>query len=276
VSSGGTLYVVATPIGNLQDLSPHACAILAAVACIAAEDTRHSRHLLDHFCIRTPLYSLHEHNERHSGEILLQRLHAGEDIALISDAGTPLISDPGSRFVQSVLAAGLKVSPIAGPSAVAAALSVAGLPADRFVFEGFLPSKASARHSRLHSLKEESRTLVFYEAPHRIEACVADMCHIFGGVRQAVLVKELSKLFETVKPGTLDELHIWLQAAPEHRKGEFVLVVAGAVTQVTEITPHARQMLTVLSRELPLKTAAKLVSELTGIPKNQLYREGLC
>jgi 16S rRNA (cytidine1402-2'-O)-methyltransferase len=273
--SGGTLYVVATPIGNLQDLSPRAVAILSAVACIAAEDTRHSRHLLDHFGIRTPLYSLHEHNERHRGEILLQRLLSGEDIALISDAGTPLISDPGYRFVQSALAAGIKVSPIAGPSALIAALSVAGLPADRFVFEGFLSPKASARHSRLQSLKEENRTLVFYEAPHRIEDCVAEMLSVFGAERPAVLLKELSKMFETVKPGNLGELYAWLQAAPEHRKGEFVIVVAGAPEQARRLDPASLHMLAILSRELPLKTAAKLVSEITGIAKNQLYREGL-
>jgi len=184
----GTLYVVATPIGNLQDFSPRAQSVLRQVNLIAAEDTRHSRHLLNHFSITTPLQSLHEHNERQIAHNLLQRLHNDDNIALISDAGTPLISDPGYYLIQTALAEQITVVPIPGPSALISALSVAGFPADRFVFEGFLPAKAAARRQRLEILVEESRTLVFYEAPHRLVDCVNDMAQIFGEARQAVLV----------------------------------------------------------------------------------------
>jgi 16S rRNA (cytidine1402-2'-O)-methyltransferase len=270
-----TLYVVATPIGNLQDFSPRGQTILAEVACIAAEDTRHSRRLLTHFGISTQLVALHEHNEREASEQLLRRLRNGESIALISDAGTPVVSDPGFRFVQSVLAAGIAVSSIAGPSAVAAALSVAGLPGDKFVFEGFLAAKPGLRRQRLQVLAQETRTLVFYEAPHRIQACIEDCRAIFGAERRATLVKELTKQFETVLPGTLTDIAEWLAAEEVHCKGEFVIVVAGAQPTANAREADALQILEVLARDLPLKQAAKLTAEITGVAKNLLYKAGL-
>jgi 16S rRNA (cytidine1402-2'-O)-methyltransferase len=271
----GVLYVVATPIGNLQDLSPRAQSILQTVNLIAAEDTRHSRHLLTHFGITTPLQSLHEHNEQLKASTLLQRLHNGENIALISDAGTPLISDPGSFFIKMALAEQITIVPIPGPCAVSSALSVAGFTADRFVFEGFLPAKPTARQQRLQNLAFETRTLVFYETPHRLMDCLNDMVQIFGDTREAVLVKELTKMFETVYRNTLSNILNWLTAQIERQKGEFVLVVRGAEPNKRTINPEAEQILQILHNELPLKQAAKLTSEITGISKNVLYRQGL-
>lgn len=272
----GTLYVVATPIGNLQDFSPRAQSVLRQVNLIAAEDTRHSRHLLNHFSITTPLQSLHEHNERQIAHILLQRLHNDDNIALISDAGTPLISDPGYYLIQTALAEQITVVPIPGPSALISALSVAGFPADRFVFEGFLPAKAAARRQRLEILVEESRTLVFYEAPHRLVDCVNDMAQIFGEARQAVLVKELTKVFETVYRDTLSGIVNWLMARAERQKGEFVLVVQGAPKPDNNaLNPEAERVFQLLRKDLSLKLAAKLASEITGVSKNRLYALGL-
>jgi 16S rRNA (cytidine1402-2'-O)-methyltransferase len=272
----GILYVVATPIGNLQDFSPRAQSVLRQVSLIAAEDTRHSRHLLTHFGITTPLQSLHEHNERQIAHTLLQRLHNDDNIALISDAGTPLISDPGYYLIQTALAEQITVVPIPGPSALISALSVAGLPADRFVFEGFLPAKAAARRQRLEILVEESRTLVFYEAPHRLVDCLNDMVPIFGEARQAVLVKELTKVFETVYRDTLGGIVNWLMARAERQKGEFVLVVQGAPKPDDRaISPEVERVFQLLRKELPLKQAAKLASEITGVSKNRLYALGL-
>ena len=271
----GVLYVVATPIGNLQDFSPRAQSVLHEVDLIAAEDTRHSRHLLNHFNITTPLQSLHEHNERQASAALLQRLQAGDQIALISDAGTPLISDPGSYLIQAALLAQLTVIPIPGPSALITALSVAGFPADRFVFEGFLPAKAAARRQRLESLTYESRTLVFYEAPHRLLDALSDMTQIFGETRSATLVKELTKLFETVSRDTLGGLLEQLNQT-ERQKGEFVLVVQGAPPPDNKtLSPETERIFNLLQQELPLKTAAKLASEITGVSKNTLYALGL-
>ena len=272
----GTLYVVATPIGNLQDFSPRAQSVLRQVNLIAAEDTRHSRHLLNHFSITTPLQSLHEHNERQIAHNLLQRLHNDDNIALISDAGTPLISDPGYYLIQTALAEQITVMPIPGPSALISALSVAGFPADRFVFEGFLPAKAAARRQRLEILVEESRTLVFYEAPHRLVDCVNDMAQIFGEARQAVLVKELTKVFETVYRDTLSGIVNWLMARAERQKGEFVLVVQGAPKPDNNaLNPEAERVFQLLRKDLSLKQAAKLTSEITGVSKNRLYALGL-
>ncbi|RKZ47950.1 MAG: 16S rRNA (cytidine(1402)-2'-O)-methyltransferase [Candidatus Parabeggiatoa sp. nov. 2] len=272
----GTLYVVATPIGNLQDFSPRAQSVLRQVNLIAAEDTRHSRHLLNHFSITTPLQSLHEHNERQIAHNLLQRLHNDDNIALISDAGTPLISDPGYYLIQTALAEQITVVPIPGPSALISALSVAGFPADRFVFEGFLPAKAAARRQRLEILVEESRTLVFYEAPHRLVDCVNDMAQIFGEARQAVLVKELTKVFETVYRDTLSGIVNWLMARAERQKGEFVLVVQGAPKPDNNaLNPEAERVFQLLRKDLSLKLAAKLASEITGVSKNRLYALGL-
>ena len=272
----GILYIVATPIGNLQDLSPRAQSILRQVNLIAAEDTRHSRHLLNHFGITTPLQSLHEHNERQQSIALLQRLHNGDSIALISDAGTPLISDPGCYFTQTALAESITVVPIPGPSALISALSVAGFPADRFVFEGFLPTKTSARQQRLKFLLKESRTLIFYEAPHRLLDCLNDMQQIFGENRQAVLVKELTKVYETVYQNTLIGIINWLNAQVARKKGEFVLVVQGAsLSNHNVITDETKRIFQILRQELPLKQTAKLTSEITGVSKNILYTLGI-
>jgi 16S rRNA (cytidine1402-2'-O)-methyltransferase len=272
----GLLYVVATPIGNLQDLSPRAQAVLATVQQVAAEDTRHSRPLLQHFGISTPLLALHEHNERQATEQLLHRLQQGDNVALISDAGTPLVSDPGARLIQAAHQAGIKVVPIPGPSALITALSGAGFSAERFVFEGFLPPKTAARQRRLSALVQEERTLVFYEAPHRVLDSLADMAMIFGETRPAVLAKELTKIYETLYAATLQDLQNWLSAKPERQKGEFVLVVAGCPPPLSDaLDPAATRVLRLLCRELPHKQAVKLAAEITGLPKNQLYTQAL-
>ncbi|WJW74829.1 16S rRNA (cytidine(1402)-2'-O)-methyltransferase [Thiohalobacter sp. IOR34] len=270
----GTLYVVATPIGNRADISARAIEVLSAVDLIAAEDTRHSRPLLKHYGVRTPLQALHEHNERQQAEALVARLKAGESIALISDAGTPLISDPGFNLVRAARAAGVTVVPVPGPSALIAALSAAGLPTDRFVFEGFLPSRPAARRERLAALAEEPRTLVFYESSHRIADSLADMRELFGAGRPAAVARELSKAFEEIQSGTLEELLDWLQADPNRRRGEFVVLVHGA-PPAAEDEDEARRVLGVLLEEMPLKKAAALAARLTGQRKNRLYQLAL-
>ena len=236
------LYVVATPIGNLQDISLRALRVLGEVDCIAAEDTRHSARLLQHYDLRTPLVALHEHNEERATPALLARIAAGESVALVSDAGTPLISDPGYRLVVAAREQGLPVFVVPGPSAVTAALSVAGLPSDRFVFEGFLPAKAAARRNRLQQLAGETRTLVLFESSHRIEAAVADLAAVFGAQRRAVLCRELTKQFETVHGDELGRLGEWLAADPNQRKGEFVVLVAGAQPVEDEIQQAGLQL----------------------------------
>ncbi|MBE9562175.1 MAG: 16S rRNA (cytidine(1402)-2'-O)-methyltransferase [Proteobacteria bacterium] len=274
--NNGILYVVATPIGNLQDFSPRAKSVLAEVDLIAAEDTRHSRQLLKYFAIATPLQSLHEHNEKQQAQILLKRLLNGDNIALISDAGTPLISDPGQHFLQLVLTEQITVIPIPGASALISALSIAGFSADKFVFEGFLPAKSTTRQKCLAKLKTETRTLVFYEAPHRIIACIEDMLQVFGEQREIALIKELTKMFETVYRNNLLEVLSWLQAKSERSKGEFVLVVQGYLPPDNKtITPEAERIFKLLRKDLSLKQAAKLTSEITGISKNSLYTLGL-
>ena len=269
-----TLHVVATPIGNLGDLSPRAQQVLREVAAVCAEDTRRSGQLLAHFGIGTPLLALHEHNEQQLAERLVARLLAGESLALVSDAGTPLVSDPGYRLVRAARAAGVKVSPVAGPSALVAALSVAGLPSDRFTFEGFLPAKASARRERLAALAGEPRTLVFYESSHRIEESLADLRAAFGDDRPAVLARELTKLFETVLDGTLADLHARVAADADQRKGEFVLVVQGVGEDADAKLAEGRRVHAVLARQLPPSTAAKLAAEITGAPRKALYGAG--
>ena len=269
-----TLHVVATPIGNLGDLSPRAQQVLREVAAVCAEDTRRSGQLLAHFGIGTPLLALHEHNEQQLAERLVARLLAGESLALVSDAGTPLVSDPGYRLVRAARAAGVKVSPVAGPSALVAALSVAGLPSDRFTFEGFLPAKASARRERLAALAGEPRTLVFYESSHRIEESLADLRAAFGDDRPAVLARELTKLFETVLDGTLADLQARVAADADQRKGEFVLVVQGVGEDVDAKLAEGRRVHAILARQLPPSTAAKLAAEITGAPRKALYGAG--
>ena len=271
----GVLYVVATPIGNLEDISQRAIAVLGKVSLIAAEDTRHSRKLLTHYGISTRMRALHEHNERDMSARLLRELEDGHDIALISDAGTPLISDPGFVLVRLLRQAGIRVVPVPGPSALIAALSVAGLPTDHFRFEGFLPAKAAARRERLGALRSASSTLVFYESSHRILDSLADMAACLGGERNATLARELTKTFETVHDGTLAELHDWVQADSNQQKGEFVIVVQGAVADQDALDDAAWHTLEVLLAELPLKQAAALASKITGVSKNRLYQYGL-
>jgi len=273
----GKLYVVATPIGNLDDISPRALRTLREVALIAAEDTRHSIRLLQHFGITTALAACHDHNEREQGGRFVARLLAGDDVALISDAGTPLISDPGYHLVRQVRAAGIEVVPVPGPSALIAALSAAGLPSDRFIFEGFLPAKAAARRGRLDLLKEDPRTLIFYEAPHRVLESVQDMASLFGKDRHAVLARELTKTFETLKGAPLGELAEWIAADSNQQRGECVLLVTGWQAPEGEdaISGEALRVLDLLLGELPVKRAAALAAEITGVRKNLLYQAAL-
>lgn len=267
----GTLYVVATPIGNLGDLSPRAQQVLGQVAAVCAEDTRHTRRLLAHFGIEAELVALHEHNEQQQAARLVQRLQAGESLALVSDAGTPLVSDPGYRLVRAAREAGVPVSPVPGPSALIAALSVAGLPSDRFAFEGFLPSKPAARRERLQRLAGETRTLLFYESSHRIGDMLDDAVAAFGPGRRAVLARELTKLFETVLDGTLAGLRDRVRVDADQRKGEFVLVVEGAADDAAAALAEGQRVYALLSAHLPPSTAAKLAAELTGVPRKALY-----
>jgi 16S rRNA (cytidine1402-2'-O)-methyltransferase len=267
----GTLHIVATPIGNLGDLSPRALEILKTVAAVCAEDTRHTRQLLSHFGVEQPLLALHQHNEEAQTAQLVRRLVAGDSLALVSDAGTPLISDPGFRLVRAARAAGVRVSPVPGPCAAIAALSVAGLPSDRFVFEGFLPAKGAARRERLTKLASEPRTLMFYESGHRIEETLVDMAGTLGEARPAVLARELTKLFETVLDGTLAELKARVQADPNQRKGEFVLIVEGVGDDADAKAIEGRRLYAKLSEHLPPSTAAKLAADLSGAPRKALY-----
>ncbi|MEN8206735.1 MAG: 16S rRNA (cytidine(1402)-2'-O)-methyltransferase [Pseudomonadota bacterium] len=272
----GVLYIVATPIGNLQDISARALEVLRKVSLVAAEDTRHSRKLLAHYGIGTDLLSVHEHNERGVTDRLLRKLAAGADIALVSDAGTPLISDPGFHLVRSARQAGLRVVPVPGPSALIAALSVAGLPTDRFVFAGFLPTKQAARRQHLQGLVTEAATLVFYESSHRIVDCLADMAACLGDEREASIARELTKTFETVLTGTLGGLLEQIQADSHQQKGEFVVMVQGAPPRdPAAIDTASEQVLAVLMSELPLKQAAALAAKITGLSKNVLYEQGL-
>lgn len=263
----GTLYIVATPIGCLDDFTQRAQDTLNRVQVIWAEDTRHSAKLMQAYGITTPLKALHDHNEAQRVEGVISAIQAGESHALISDAGTPLISDPGYRIVRAAQIAGIPVVAVPGACAAIAALSVAGLPSDRFIFEGFLPAKSMARQTQLEALKKESRTLIFYEAPHRVIATLEDMITIFGPEREAVLAKELTKLHETTYTGTLADL----LAAVQHKRpqGEFVVLVAGHNASPT--TQEGIDVLTTLLSELPVKQAARLAAQLTGLPKNELY-----
>ena len=270
-AAAGVLHVVATPIGNLGDLSPRAQQVLRGVDAVCAEDTRHTRQLLAHFGIERPLVALHEHNEDELAQRLVARLHGGESLALVSDAGTPLVSDPGYRLVRAARAAGVRVSPVPGPSALVAALSVAGLPSDRFAFEGFLPAKASARRERLAALAGEPRTLIFYESAHRIEEMLADAAAAFGGERRGVLARELTKLFETVLDGTLDALHARVAADANQRKGEFVVMLEGAGDDADARLAEGRRVYALLNAHLPPSAAAKLAAEITGAPRKALY-----
>jgi len=278
LSAPGTLYVVATPIGNRADLSDRARETLAAVGLIAAEDTRHTGQFLAQLGIHTKLVSLHEHNEVGRADDLVARLQAGVSVALVSDAGTPLVSDPGYRLVAAAGAAGIAVVPVPGACAAIAALSVAGVPTDRFVFEGFLPPKAAARRARLAALAAESRTLVFYEAPHRVVETLQDLAAAFGGDRPAVLARELTKLHETIYRDGLAALVARATADPNMARGEAVLVVAGAAEpdpEAGEDSSRIDRLLVPLLVALPLSQAVDLVAETTGLRRNRIYDRAL-
>lgn len=270
------LYVVATPIGNLEDLSPRARHILGEVDVIAAEDTRHTGRLLKKLEIRTPLISFHERNEARRVEEILERLQAGEHVVLVCDAGTPTISDPGYRLLAAVRAHKMCVLPIPGPCAAIAALSVAGLPTDRFVFEGFLPERRNARRKQLEALANESRTLIFYEAPHRIRGCLSDMVDILSGARPASLAREMTKRYEKIYHGTLAELASLAEADVDIERGELVIVVQG--NDKPAVTGHAIELVALLETllaELPLKQAVKLATRITGEPRNKVYQTAI-
>lgn len=271
----GTLYVVATPIGHLGDITLRALETLKNVDVIACEDTRHSAGLLRHYGIDTPCLSYHEHNETRRTQALLDKLAAGQNIALICDAGTPLISDPGYDLVRAVRAQGGSVVPIPGASAVLTALMVSGLPTDRFSFEGFLPPKSAARSARLQDLAQETRTLIFYEAPHRLLATLQDMQKFFGAERRAFLARELTKHYETCWSDTLAAVHARVLADIHQQRGECVIVVAGTPAETLPDAVEAAHILRVLMTELPLKQAAALTARLTGVAKNTLYQLGL-
>ena len=272
----GTLFVVATPIGNLADITDRARQILARVSIVAAEDTRHTGQLLAQYGISASLYALHEHNEADRADALIQRIIAGEDVALVSDAGTPLVSDPGYRLVSAAAAAGIRVEPLPGACAAIAALSVAGLPTDRFAFEGFLPHKSAARRARLAALTAESRTLVFYESPHRLKETLADLSGAFGATRRAVVARELTKLHETVYRASLSELSSQAEHDPNMARGECVLMIEGV--QATEDNSDVARYdaaLRELMKHAPLSVVADVVADLTGTRRNALYERAL-
>lgn len=275
-AAAGILYVVATPIGNLADMVPRAIETLQTVAIIAAEDTRHSARLLAHFDIKTPAVAYHDHSDEHRTVQLLARLLAGESVALVSDAGTPLISDPGYRLVRSAREKGIQVVPVPGACAMVAALSAAGLPSDRFAFEGFLPAKEVARRTHLQALINDPRTLVFYEAPHRILETLQDMSAIFGTEREVVIAREITKTFETIKGGTLAEIAAWVEGDTNQQRGEIVVLVRGATPiEKAEISPEQERVMRVLLEELPVKQAAAIGAKITGLKKNFLYQWAL-
>ena len=268
----GKLWIVATPIGNLDDLSARAQTVLRQVDLVAAEDTRHSAALLQHYGIATRRVALHEHNEREVSADLVRQMRDGTQIALVSDAGTPLISDPGFRLVRAAREAGIAVSPVPGACAAIAALSVAGLPSDRFVFEGFLQAKPTARRAHLQALANETRTLIFYESSHRIVEALDDLAAVFGGNRRAVVARELTKLFETVLDDSLVGLGVRVKADANQQRGEFVILVAGAGDDAAAARlVEGRRVFELLRKELPPGRAAKLSAEITGAPRNALY-----
>jgi 16S rRNA (cytidine1402-2'-O)-methyltransferase len=270
--AAGRLWVIATPIGNLDDLSPRAAEVLRGVALVAAEDTRHSAPLLARVGSVAKTIALHEHNEREQATRIVETILAGNDVALISDAGTPLVSDPGYRLVRAVREAGAVVSPVPGPCAAIAALSVAGLPSDRFVFEGFLPAKASARRERMQALSSETRTLIMYESSHRIVESLADAIAIFGASREGVLARELTKVFETVIAAPLGEIAVRVDADPNQQRGEFVLLIAGASDADADAQlAEGKRVFALLREELPPAKAAKLAAAITGAARKALY-----
>ena len=266
----GTLYIVATPIGNLEDLSPRAQRILSAVDLILAEDTRHSARLLRTFDIRTRTLAFHENNEERMTGRIISRLAAGSSVALVADAGTPLISDPGFKLVRQAHAQNIPGSTVPGPAALIAALSAAGVAPGKFLFEGFAPARAEARRKRMSALAGAAHTLVFYETPHRIKAFLADAATIFGAGREACIARELTKKFETIRQGTLGGLIEWMEQDPDQGRGEFVVIIAGAGEEHTDIA-ELTALLKVLLKSLSLKQAVQITAELTGAGRNEIY-----
>lgn len=265
------LYVVATPIGNLRDITLRALDVLANADVVAAEDTRNTAHLLSHHAIRAKqLIAVHQHNERAAADKLIAQIQAGMSVAFVSDAGTPAVSDPGALLVQAVLAAGLRVIPIPGASAAVAALSAAGLNDAHFLFYGFLPNKSAARCATLQTLQDHPYTLVFYEAPHRIVECIRDLCEVLGGVRQIVLAREITKLFETLHSCPLSEAEAWLLSDSNQQRGEFVVLVSAAQPQ-PGLSPETQRILKILLLDLPLKQAVQLATQITGEGRKELY-----
>jgi 16S rRNA (cytidine1402-2'-O)-methyltransferase len=273
INSFGTLYILATPLGNRQDITLRAIETLKTVDLIAAEDTRHSLPLLQHYGVNKPLLALHEHNENEQANKIIHRLQQGESVALISDAGTPLISDPGYHLVNQARAQQIRVVPIPGACAAIAGLSVSGLPTNRFVFEGFLPAKSQLRIQRLQLLLQETRTLIFYEAPHRIYDLLSDMQKVFGADRHIVVARELTKMFETIYSATINETLAWMDADANQQRGEFVVMVAGIEKSAEQTeTVSVDLILKLLLPELPVKKAAEIAAKITGKRKNELYQ----
>ena len=274
--SASTLYIVPTPIGNLGDITQRALSVLQSVDLIAAEDTRHTGLLLQHFAINARLFALHDHNEQQKAEVLLAKLQEGQSIALVSDAGTPLINDPGYHLVRTCREAGIRVVPLPGPCAAIAALSAAGLPSDRFCYEGFLPAKSKGRRDALHALEQEPRTLIFYESTHRLLDSLDDICAVLGESRYVVLAREITKTWESIHGAPIGELAAWVKEDENRRKGEMVLIVEGFKVQSDEALPaDALRTLALLQKELPLKKAAALAAEIHGVKKNALYKYAL-
>lgn len=267
----GILYIIATPIGNLGDVSQRALELLSQVDLIAAEDTRHSQKLLQHYGINVPLVSLHADNEKKTTQNIIDQLLKGQSVGLISDAGTPLISDPGRILVEQAHISGIRVSPIPGPCAAITALSASGFTADHFYFIGFLSTQKGARHKELASLKQESHTLVFYEAPHRIHQFVSELIEAFGGDRLALIARELTKQFETVKRASLQDIQSWMANDSNQEKGEFVVIVQGNDEPIELSDEQVETTLKVLLSELSLKQAVKLTAQITGVNKNRVY-----
>jgi len=267
----GVLYVVATPIGNLADLSDRARQVLGSVDCVFAEDTRHTVLLCRHYGLQSVLKSLHEHNEQQRVDDVLNRLRKGESLALVSDAGTPLINDPGFRIVTACHEAGFRVSPLPGPSALIAALSVSGLPTDRFTFHGFLPSKASARRQCLADVQHAHTTQIFFESRHRIVECLRDIVDVIGGLREVCIARELTKKFEAVNKGSASALLRLTECSEDRQKGEFVVLVAGAQARKDFFSPESQRLLLDLADELPPRKATGIVARHTGLGKKFLY-----
>ncbi|QQK73701.1 16S rRNA (cytidine(1402)-2'-O)-methyltransferase [Pectobacterium versatile] len=273
--SASTLYIVPTPIGNLGDITQRALAVLASVDLIAAEDTRHTGLLLQHFAINARLFALHDHNEQQKADVLLAKLQSGQSIALVSDAGTPLINDPGYHLVRRCREAGVRVVPLPGACAAITALSASGLASDRFCYEGFLPAKTKGRKDKLRELGEETRTLIFYESTHRLLDSLQDISEVLGAERYVVLAREITKTWESIHGAPVGELLAWVKEDENRRKGEMVLIVEGHQVDDSALSAEALRTLALLRAELPLKKAAALAAEIHGVKKNALYRYGL-